>query len=146
MVQQRYCTIICYGSNSFLCHVMFNPREHKDTETPPVFFPGEEFHTPFWATLLDLPVSTFPIPALCNTGSQKKPTNSTKASLSHYPTLSRHFSCISDQVCTSLIPSNSDTGQGLLAETGWTVSVKWEQCFLRNQFDKWGLMDDPDDL
>lgn len=51
------------------------------------------------------------------------------ASTSHYPTLSRYFSCISDQ---SLILSNTDTGQTLLAEARWTVSVKREQCFLRN--------------
>ena len=51
---------------------MFNPREHKHAETPPVSFPADELHTPFPATLLDLPVSTFPVPALSNTGSQKK--------------------------------------------------------------------------
>lgn len=62
----------------------------------------------------------------------RNPAGSTKASPSHYPTLSRHFSCISVSAWPRLILSNADTGQRLLAEAERTVSVKWEQRFLRN--------------
>lgn len=92
-------------------------------------FPGGESHTACPVGPFQPPVLTFSVPALRDQHIQKKNPSSPPQP---YSGISQCSADTSAALVTSLIPSNTDTGQRLLAEVGPTVSVKWEQCFLQN--------------
>lgn len=83
----RYYTIICNGSNSFICHVWPWRLKH-----PLVSFPRGRSHS----TCSARPPKRRPFFACtCAVSDGRGQKNSTKTSPSHYPTLNTHFSCIS---------------------------------------------------
>lgn len=122
-----FCIIMRYGSNSFLCHVQ--PWRHKQTETPLVSYAGSESPALCPAALLDPPASALSLPPPGDRYKEKAP----RAQLKPHPAINRHSADTSPALAASLIPSQADVGQRLLAEVRRTVSVKWEQRFLRNR-------------
>lgn len=128
----RYCTVSLCVRLVIHYSVMLN--------TPPNPPPGKNWNTSGWLPQKQVThalsysdvwphcLILFPLPVLSDRCSQINATGSSKASHSHYPTLSRHFSCISDRSHPVKGRRRTETVSGSLR----AVSVKWEQCFLRN--------------
>lgn len=128
----RYCTVSLCVRLVIHYSVMLSlgginpPRKNWNTSG---WLPQKQVtHALFYSNVWPHCLILFPLPALSDRCSQINATGSTKASHSHYPTLSRHFSCISDRSHPVKGRRRTEAVSGSLR----TVSVKWEQCFLRN--------------
>ncbi len=109
--------IFCH--NSLICHIW--PWGHKHTEhsqCPSL----EASHTRPRPAEVDLSSPTF----FCTCTERQTQADTPR------PAIIQHSADTSPALATGLMPSNTDTWQRLLAEAGRTVSVKWEQRFLRN--------------
>lgn len=126
----RYCTVSLCVRLVIHYSVMLTPPPGKNWNTSGWLPQKQVTHALSYSNVWPHCLILFPLPVLSDRCSQINATGSTKASHSHYPTLSRHFSCISDRSHPVKGRRRTETVSGSLR----TVSVKWEQCFLRNHW------------
>lgn len=116
------CNNVCYISSRYtlpvsVMGVIHSPVVHKHTDTPQTSLTHV---VQMWCSTAEC--RPFASPTLSNRRNQESLTQP----------LANTQQNTSPALAADLMPWNTDTGQRLLAEAGRTVSVKWEQCFLRN--------------